>query len=134
MALPEIRLEWPTIDSVAITAIRFIDPDADLVPGVISPISAPRPELSATVDPQWYALRAGMTAGEAATVILSVEVLADGSVGDVSVTRSGGSAAIDEAAIAYIRRLQWIPGSVNRHARTMRIRWEVVLALAGSEP
>ncbi len=122
------------MDSLALRAIRFFDPNADLVPGVISPISTPQPMPSETVDPQWYALRAGMTAGEAATVMLSVEVLADGSVGDVSVTRSGGSAAIDEEAIAYIRRLQWIPGSVHRHARTMRIRWEVVLAVASTEP
>lgn len=42
---------------------------------------------------------AGLQPGEAQTVVLSVQVLADGSVGQMSVISSSGNLAVDEEAL-----------------------------------
>lgn len=129
MPLPEVHLSIPAIDSTAIGFVSFIDPNADLVPGITAPKSAPRLDSVVSVDSRPYAVRAGLAAGEAVTVVLEIEVLADGSVGQVTVVSGSGNSAIDQEAVNYAHALQWIPGTVERRARVMRINYAVTLAL-----
>jgi TonB family protein len=126
--LPEMHLLSPTLDQT-ITNVTFEDPDADLVPGIIGPSSAPQPDLTVVVDPAPYALRAGLNTGEAVTVILAVEVLADGSAGQVIVVTGTGNSMIDAAAMEYARSLRWIPATMNRRAKVTRITFPVTLSL-----
>jgi TonB family protein len=129
--LPELHWVAPRVDSTAITAVSFADPDADVVKGVIAPASAPQLDPAVTVDSIPYALRAGLRAGDAVTIVLGIEVLADGSTGQVAVQRDSGSPAVDAAAIEYARALRWIPATVQRRARAMRINFAVTLAPPG---
>lgn len=127
--LPEMRLVSPSIEA-AITKISFEDPDADIVPGIIGPASAPQLDPAVAVDPQPYARRAGLNPGEAVTVILAIEVLVDGSAGQVIVVTGAGNSTIDDAAMAYARSLRWIPATTNRRATVRRIALPVTLRLS----
>ncbi len=49
-------------------------------------------------------------AGHEGTVVLTVEVLSDGRVGDARIRQSSGHAALDEAALAAARRWLFAPG------------------------
>jgi TonB family protein len=129
VALPEMHLLSPTVDQT-ITNVSFEDPDADLVPGIIGPASAPQPDPAVVVDPTPFALRAGLNTGESVTVILTFEVLVDGSVGQVTVVTGTGSSLIDAAAMDYARSLRWIPATTNRRATVRRINFPVTLALS----
>jgi TonB family protein len=127
--LPEVRLLTPTVDSTSLTFISFDDPDAGLINGITAPTSAPQLDPVVTVDTARYAVRAGLTAGDAVTVVLAIEVLADGSAGAISIVNSTGDSAIDAAAIDCARALKWIPGTVDRRARVMRIHFALTLAV-----
>jgi TonB family protein len=126
--LPQLHLTEASFDDTAPTQMIFGDPDWDLVPGVIGAVSTPHPVLSQNDDTDLFARRAGLQPGEAMTVVLSVQVLAEGSVGQMSVMSSSGNPAVDEEAMSYILSLGWIPGSRNRHATDMQIAWPVTLA------
>lgn len=60
-----------------------------------------------------------------ATIILLIEVRADGSVGDVEVKASSGDSTIDSAAVAYVGRLHWQPALRDGNATAMRILYSV---------
>jgi hypothetical protein len=128
--LPEVRLASPTLDKTRITNVVFDDPDANLLAGIIGPASAPQLDPAVVVDPIRYALRAGLNTGEAITVILAVEVLVDGSAGQVIVVTGTGNSLIDRAAIDYARSLRWIPATINRRATVTRITFPVTLNLS----
>lgn len=71
------------------------------------------PVLITTVPPdalRALAQRAGLRNPEQVTVLLRVQVLADGRAGDVVIEQSGGTVVIDAAAIEYTRMLTWISG------------------------
>lgn len=87
---------------------------------------APRP-ADMSIDPAPFAQRAGLRAGDGATVVLRVEVLASGEIGRAEVEVSGGSDGIDRAAVAYARALAWIGGMVDGHPSTIWVRWGVRL-------
>jgi TonB family protein len=70
---------------------------------------------------------AGLQRGEVATVVLTIEVLPDGTVGSVEVARGFGDASVDAEAVAYGRRLRWTPGTREHHAEVMRINFPVTL-------
>lgn len=127
--LPAMHLLSPTLDQT-ITNVSFEDPNADLVPGITGPASAPQPDPTVVVDPAPYALRAGLNTGEAVTVVLVVEVLVDGSAGQVIVVTGTGNSMIDAAAMEYARSLRWIPATINRRAKITRITFPVTLALS----
>jgi TonB family protein len=125
--IPEVQMKAPEFEVEAPVHIVFEDPDWDTVPGVVGQISAPRPASSNYEGTAAYAQRAGMAPGELATVVLGVRVLANGSVGEVSVVISSGNVAADVQAVNYVTALRWTPGSRNHHATDMRIRWSVTL-------
>ena len=60
-----------------------------------------------------FAKQAGLLAGESAVVVLRIEVLPDGGVGQVVVDSSSGSLQVDEAAMAYVRQFVWLPGRLH---------------------
>jgi TonB family protein len=127
--LPEVRLLTPTVDSTSLTFISFDDPDAGLINGITGPTSAPQLDPSVGIDAARYAARAGLTTGDAVTVVLAFEVLTDGSAGAITIVNSTGDSAIDAAAIDYARALKWIPGTVDRRARVMLIHFALTLAV-----
>jgi len=126
-AATEVNLADVPVDADVLRAVQFDYPDQDLS-GIIGSTSAPRPSAYQATDTHRYAQQAGVALGRAVTVVLIVEVLRNGSVGSVNIATSGGSLAIDTAAIEFVRSLHWIPGTTDHVAQTMRIRFPVTLA------
>lgn len=75
-----------------------------------------------------FARKAGLLPGESAVVVLNVEVLADGRVGQVQVDTSSGSDQIDQVAMEYARLLAWIPGRLHGMEERTWVRQGVRLA------
>jgi TonB family protein len=119
---PQIELSLPDL---ALGDERGMD--AGSAQGSASPFVAPRIDPETRIDIAPYAVRAGLAPGRAAAVVLMVEVLADGSVGNIAVERSTGDAAIDAAAMDYVRAASWIPGNLQGQPTAMRIRFAVTL-------
>lgn len=124
--LPEVQLQPFRLESTALEEIRFDDPEQGDVSGVIALASAPhltqfRPDVDS------FACLAGLAPGQVTTVVVVIEVLTNGSVGTVTVSRTSGSLTIDAAALGYARSLHWVPGTTDRHARVMRITFPVTL-------
>jgi hypothetical protein len=98
---------------------------------VRSPLSGsttpPHPADTQFVSTAEFARSSGLPQGSGATVVLRVEVLGTGAVGQVEVDVSGGSRRIDQAAIAYVRILNWVGGRVEDKPETLWIRWGVRL-------
>lgn len=117
-------LETPGISDIPLPEFRT---ESD--PGVH--LSAPQVDISMHVDPAPYAHSAGLHAGQSAAVILLIDVLSDGSTGDVSVKITGGTPVIDEAAIAYVRALRWIPAVLD--GKTVKSRILFGVNLTGSQ-
>lgn len=90
-------------------------------------IIPPRPS-DPRMDSKSFAQQAGLAPGAEVTVVLRVEVRGDGSVGQVQVDVTGGSPQVDDAAIAYVRSLQWIGGRTGDQPDTIWIRWGVSLS------
>lgn len=123
---PEILVKLQPVSTMAIRDVTFEDPD-DNAASVVGSASTPRPVTSQSFDTQAFAQRAGLRPKGSAAVVLEVEIRADGTVGTVTVVQSDGHAAIDAAAIAYVRSLRWIPGTVDHQPAAMRIRFPVLL-------
>jgi TonB family protein len=75
-----------------------------------------------------YAHRAGLLKGESAFVVLRVQVLAAGSVGQVEIDVSSGSRQVDEAATDYVRTTRWIAGRLGASEEVSWIRMGLRLA------
>lgn len=99
-------LETPGVADIPVPEFRT-DPEAGVR------LSPPQVDISLPVDPAPYAQSAGLHAGQSAAVLLVIDVLSDGTTGDVSVKITGGTAVIDAAAIAYARALRWIPAVLD---------------------
>lgn len=127
LPLPIVHFQTPEVDTSIATGIVFTDPDAGKVPGVVGPRSVPYPVATDEQSRDFYSKRAGLRPGDVRTVVLSVQVLADGSVGDVAVAATSGDAGADQQAMAYVRTVTWMPGSIDRQASDMRIRYVVTL-------
>ena len=99
--------EEHAISLPAVPVIRYSEPNAQAV--------SVAPQLLDTAPPDIapFLQQAGLLPGESAVVVLRVEVLADGHVGQVQVDVSSGSKQVDETAIAYVRALAWVPGRLH---------------------
>jgi TonB family protein len=126
--IAEVVLSTPKIELQSITEVQFESAEWGDISHVVAPSSAPQLSRFQPVSPSQFARRAGLAAGQAASVVLTVEVLPDGTVGGIELTRGSGNPAADAAAIAYARRLRWIPGTHDRQAQVMRISLPIVLA------
>jgi TonB family protein len=127
--IPDVQLRRIRVDADSLRLIRFEDPDAGDISHVVASTSAPQLSRVQIVEPDPYARRAGLSIGRPATVFLILEILSDGSVGAISVSRSSGSAAADAAAAEYARQLRWTPGTMDHRAQTMRITFPITLAV-----
>jgi hypothetical protein len=58
------------------------------------------------------------------TITLLIEVLVDGSVGQVEIKASAG-AELDAAAQSYVRRLHWVPGIVAGKPTAMKVLYSL---------
>jgi len=132
VAMPEVKLGHIGLNTRELTQVRFEDAEQGDVAGVVATTSAPRlTETCAQVcDPVRFAEEAGLTPGQSVTVVLVIEVLADGSTGSTDIAMSSGNSATDATAIQYARSLRWIPGTRNHQALSVRIRFPVTLARA----
>jgi TonB family protein len=126
--IPEVHMHPIKVGLNALQMVRFEDPDPLDISGVIGMSSAPQLAQAQLVDAETYAGRVGLPSGRCATVLLAIEVLRDGSVGEISVIRSSGSPAADSAAIEYAHFLRWTPGTVDHQARAMRIIFPITLS------
>ena len=97
-------------------------------------ISLPQVDVTAPVDVSMYATSAGLSSGQHVYVVLLVEVLNDGSVGDVQVRASGGNSTIDAAALKYARALHWRAGTLDGNPASMRALLGVNLRGADPSP
>jgi hypothetical protein len=127
--LPELSWERPTLGDRSISAIRFKDPDEGFLKGIVGSVSAPELDPAVRVESKPYAEQAGLIAGTAVTVVLAIEVQADGTAGEITVVSGPKDSMIDMAAIEYARALKWIPGTLGRRPQAMRINFPVTLAM-----
>jgi len=134
VATPEVKLTTLRSNVAELTQVRFEDAEQGDVADVVATASAPRlTETCAQVcDPSRFVANAGLAPGQAVTIVLVIEVLADGSTGSTDVFKSSGNSAADAAAVQYARSLHWVPGTRDRQALSMRIRFPVTLANAKS--
>lgn len=86
-------------------------------PGVTAPVAVKQ------VRPRYPS---GSSQGESSwVVLLDAVVLADGTVGEVTVTKSGGKAAYDEAAVEAARQWTFKPGRREGRAVAVRVPLEM---------
>lgn len=90
--------------------------------------AAPRLLDEAPPDVTPYAKLGGLLPGESAVVVLRVEILPDGTTGDIQVDVTSGSDQVDQAAAAYARLLIWLPGTFHGTGQRTWIRHAVRLA------
>ncbi|MEP7246848.1 MAG: TonB family protein [Gammaproteobacteria bacterium] len=127
--LPDVALVSVMLRERNLVSLRFEDLDAGDVAGVIGKSSVPRLSRMQSVDVADFARRAGVRPGDPMTVVLTIEVLQNGSVGEVQLVRSCGTLSADSAAVDYARSLQWTPATFDGVARRVRIRFPVVLSI-----
>jgi protein TonB len=68
------------------------------------------------------------------TVILLVEVLADGSTNDVEVFESSGYSVLDRSAVRTVRKWRFKPGTRYGEPTSMKVKVPVVFRLKGQRP
>jgi TonB family protein len=102
-----------------------LEEDAPTATAVMN--SAPVPAAIQPLTADEFAAKFLLALTEEATVVILVEVLADGTVGTVTVDRSSGSALVDTVALEYARELKWIPGFANGEPVATRVRYGVHL-------
>lgn len=62
---------------------------------------------------------AARKAGQEGTVVLRIEILASGRPGEIAVATSSGYPALDEAAVASVRKWQFIPAKDLNNGKTV---------------
>ncbi len=131
--IPEVKLVPVKYNQSELTQVHFEDAEQGDIAGVVAAASAPRlTEACARVcDPARFSADLHLAAGSA-TVVLLIEVRPDGSTGSSEVSKSSGNSAADAAAIRYARTLHWIPGTRDRRAQSMRVRFPVTLVRVSS--
>lgn len=82
------------------------EPEVRPAPIIVQPQIDPRRPLSEPLYPP-----ADVRAGNTGTVLLSVLILPDGSVGDVRLERSSGHSRLDASALSEAKRWRFHPGT-----------------------
>lgn len=121
LQLQKIPLEFPSLHE-----IDFDDSVEDELAQIIGPVSTPHLARVQSVALSTFARHAGLPAGVALTVLLRVVVTEDGSTGSADVARTSGNMVADAAAIAYALELRWVPGTIDRMPKTMRVEFPVI--------
>ncbi|QDR82976.1 energy transducer TonB [Sporomusa termitida] len=84
-------------------------------PGAAGGIAAPG--ILSKVDPHYPP--AARKAGQEGTVLLRIQILANGRPGEISIARSTGYEALDAAAAAAVRKWQFVPAKDRSSGRTV---------------
>jgi hypothetical protein len=146
---PEATMQVVFLSDPAADTSTMVRPIAapDLLPIAPRPVPQPNapvidagadPDVSAAgtrapfaIDPDKencsYANAAGLAPGDGATTVLLVEVLDTDKIGSVSVDVSGGTEAIDKAAMRFVRELTWVGGQSEGKPVPMKVRFAVHL-------
>lgn len=95
-------------------APRVSSPSAGRAVVIAEPQIDPRRGLSEPVYPS-----AAIRMGQTGTVILSVQVLGNGRIGEVRIEQSSGHPRLDDAAVREARRWRLIPGTQDGAPATM---------------
>jgi TonB family protein len=93
-------------------------------------IEPPRVDPGSTLDLAVYSARASLPPGQIATVVILVDIAADGRVTRAMVVRSTGNASADAAALDYAREIGWIAGRIAGEPRPMQASLSVTLGAA----
>lgn len=75
------------------------------------------PSILSKIDPVYPS--AARQAGFQGTVLLKIEILANGRPGEISVARSTGYVALDEAAIAAVEKWRFVPAKDRNSGKTV---------------
>jgi hypothetical protein len=102
--------ETPKVPNISLPKLNI---DADTSADNRTLLHPPQIDLAYRVDRAAYSHSAGLAAGQRASTVLLVEVLEDGSAGEIVVKIGAGSAAVDAAAIGYARAVHWIPAMLD---------------------
>ncbi len=78
-------------------------------------------------DMSIYSKRANLAPGATATVMLLLDIAADGSVITAQLVRGSVDAEVNDAAIEYAQATHWIPGTVDGVPRIMQASLTVIL-------
>lgn len=105
--------------------LRTSVPHLPLQAGDTTILFPPRVNPSFKAAPAAY--RTADSRANKRSVILQIDILADGSLGTVTIKSGTGNSAIDDAAIAYVRGLHWVPASLNGRPVAARLIFGVVV-------
>lgn len=125
-------------ETQALTVVPTSSLDTDLPIEIDAPALAPdaiptEQTESPRIDPDFqvssapFVSRAQLSAGEVATIILMLQIAADGSVISAEIVRSSGGEAASAAAIDYAKATRWIPGSIDGEPQAMQASLTVIL-------
>ena len=130
ITLVELPLKQLTSDVPPALPIHLNDADTATAIAPSIPFSAPRVEPGMVVESIPFVPNARWAAGRRVTVILAVDVSANGTVADVILERGTGDEAVDTTAIRHARKLRWIPGVLAGQPRQMRTRLVLTMRAA----
>jgi protein TonB len=100
--------------------------------GRISPrVSLAYPERNGNPAPQYPIL--ARRRGWQGTVLLTVWVLENGRVGDISIKKSSGYSLLDKAALRAVSRYRFVPGQQDGRPAAMRVQVPVHFRLQGAD-
>jgi TonB family protein len=111
-----------------------LDPSLDLQPPALPLDAIPKSQVVAPrIDPEWrldlgpFISRAQLDHGEVVTVLMILQIAADGSVISAAIVRSNGDDAANSAAIDYAKTTRWIAGEVDGESQPMQASLTVIL-------
>jgi TonB family protein len=132
--LAEVFLAEGRALSTDMPPLSFADPRIELDTPEMPMDAIPKPQIEAPkIDPEMrlciapFASRAELPNGEIATVLLMLQVAADGSVISADVVRGSDNEVTNAAAIDYARATRWIPGAIDGEPRAMQASLMVIL-------
>lgn len=109
----DVRLVVPELPANDLPTTAALDPPK------IDPSFAP--------DMARFTERANLPFGQSVTVLLLLDIAADGSVITARVARSSGNDDANSAAIEYAYTTRWIPGTVDGQPQVMKANLTVIL-------
>jgi TonB family protein len=133
-----VEPQRPVIDSLSLQSEQpasqlalvapELPPQAMLVETAVDP---PKVDPGFAPDMAFYSQRANLTHGTKASVMLLLDIAADGSVITAQLVRGSDDAAVNAVAIEYAKATRWIPGTVDGVPRTMQASLNVILGERG---
>jgi len=117
----------PPASQLALAAPE-LPPQVMLVETAVDP---PKVDPGFAPDMAFYSQRANLAHGTKASVMLLLDIAADGSVITAQLVRGSDDAAVNTAAIEYAKATRWIPGTVDGVPRIMQASLNVILGERG---